>query len=74
MSSNDKSVKVLRDGSGDIAKVVRMGIPESAILAYIVHAHDDQSREKALQDLLVGRSLASEQIEYLKTVLNRFPL
>ena len=74
MSSNRNSVKILKDESGDLAKIVAMGIPESEILGYLVHAHEEQSREKALKTLLAGHSLTGEQVEFVKTVMSRFPL
>ena len=74
MSSREHRLKILKDESGDLAKVVRMGITESEILRYIVQAHEDQSREKALNALLAGRSLTNEQLEFVKIVLSRFPL
>ena len=51
-----------------------MGITESEILRYIVQARESQSREKALQGLLAGRSFSDEDAEFVKTVLYRFSL
>lgn len=74
MSSNCGQINLLKDDSGEIAELLRMGIPESAILRYIAQAHEDKSKGKALKALLADRSLTSEQVEFVKSVLNQIPL
>ena len=75
MSLEDDCITgILKDESGDIARLVKMGITESAILKYIVRTHEDKSKERALKALLAGRSLTQEQIDYITSVLDRFPV
>lgn len=65
---------ILKDGDGDIAKLGAMGITEYEVIRYIVGAHESKSREKALTGLLAGRSLTKDQVEFVKRVLDRFPV
>ena len=74
MDVRDSEVRMLKDESGDLAKLVRMGITEAEILTYIVRAHEDRSRDQALNALLAGRSFTHEKLDFVKIVLNRFSL
>jgi hypothetical protein len=51
-----------------------MGITDYAIITYIVRVQDGQPKDAALRALLSGRHLTFEQSEFVRTVLDRFPI
>jgi hypothetical protein len=57
----DSADELLKDPSGDIAKLRAMGITDFAIITYLVRVNESRSKEAALQALLQGRSLSPEQ-------------
>ncbi len=63
----------LKDPTGDIAKLRKMGITDYAIITYVVRVQEGKSKEEALRGLLLGRSLTSAQIEFIRRVLESFP-
>ena len=65
---------ILKDPTGDIAKLRKLGITDHAIIAYVVHVQEGQPKDKALGALLQGRSLTEEQIALVRNVLNGFPI
>ena len=66
--------EILKDPTGEIAKLRKMGITDFAIITYVVRVHEGQSRKRALDALLQGRdSLTEEQRQFVRGVLNRFP-
>jgi hypothetical protein len=75
MGPRDRFVKqLLRNKSDDIPTLARMGITESAIIAYIVRVGEGMPPERALHALLAGRRLTDAQIEVVRTILNRLRL
>jgi hypothetical protein len=68
----DSAEEILKDPSGDIAKIRKMGITEFAIITYIVRVQGGQSKEAALNGLLLGRSLTEHQAQFVRGVLDRF--
>lgn len=66
--------EILKDPTGEIAKLRKMGITDFAIITYVVRVHEGQSKKRALDALLQGRdSLTEEQRQFVRGVLNRFP-
>ena len=69
----DSADDFLRDPTGDIAKLRKMGITDYAIITYAVRVQEGKSTEDALQGLLFGRSLMPAQIAFVRRVLSYFP-
>ena len=70
---DDSTEEILKDPSGDIAKLRKMGITDYAIITYVVRVQEGKPRDAALRALLQGRSLSSTQVEFVRTVLDKFP-
>src|SRR5690349_15611688 len=70
----DSTEEILKDPSGDVAKVRKMGITDFAIITYVMRVQEGQTREKALAGILHGRSLSGAQIAFVRQVLARFPI
>jgi hypothetical protein len=70
----DSAEEILKDKTGDIAKLRKMGITDFAIITYVVRVQDGQPKEVALRGLLQGRSLNAEQDLFVRTVLDRIPI
>ena len=71
---NESTKEILKDTTGDIARLRKMGITDYAIITYVVRVQEGQPKDKALRALLQGRaSLTDEQKQFVRTVLDRFP-
>ena len=70
--ASDSVERILKDTSGDVAKILKMGITEFAIITYVMRVQDGQSNKRALDALLEGRSLSRRQLRFVRTVLSRF--
>lgn len=70
----DSAEEILKDKTGDIAKLRKIGITDFAIITYIVRVQDGLSREEALRGLLEGRSLSPEQVLLVRAVLERIEI
>jgi hypothetical protein len=71
---SDSAEEILKDKTGDIAKLRKMGITDFAIITYIVRVQDGQPKDEALRGLLQGRSLSAEQELLVRIVLDRVPI
>ena len=73
MSENPSELgdELLKDPSGDIAKLRKIGITDYAVMTYLVRTREGKSREEAMRALLQGRSLSGEQLEFVRGVLER---
>lgn len=71
---HESAEEILRDPSGEIAKLRKMGITDYAIITYVVRVQEGHPKETALQALLRGRSLTNRQAEQVRAVLDRFPI
>ena len=71
---NDSTENILRDRTGDIATMRAMGITDFAIITYLVRVKEGMSKANALRGLLSGRSLKAGQVEFVRTVLEGFPI
>ncbi len=69
---SDSVERILNDSSGDITKILKMGITEFAIVTYVVRVQDGQSKRRAMNALLEGRSLTRRQVRFVRDVLSRF--
>jgi hypothetical protein len=70
----DSAEEILKDKTGDIAKLRKMGITDFAIITYVVRVQDGQPKDEALRGLLQGRSLSAEQELFVRIVLDRIPI
>ena len=70
--TSDSVDRILKDSSGDVAKLLEMGITEFAIITYARRVRAGLSQEKALDALLEGRSLSKRQALFVRRVLLRF--
>lgn len=66
--------EILKDPTGDIGKLREMGITDFALITYVVRVEDGKSEEAALQGLLQGRSLTSDEVHFVRRVLERYPI
>ena len=64
---------MLNDSSGDVAKLLDMGITEFAIITYVMRVREGHS-QAALDALLDGRSLNKRQQRLVRSVLLRFQI
>lgn len=69
-----RAEQILKDPTGEIAKLRKMGITDYAIITYVVRVREGQSRERALRALLQGRRLNEEQKQSVRAILSRFPI
>lgn len=70
---HESAEEILKDPTGDFARLRKMGITDYAIITYVVRVQEGKSRDEALQGLLQGRSLTADQVEFVRRVLERFP-
>jgi hypothetical protein len=70
--TSDSVDRILNDSSGDVARLLEIGITEFAIITYVMRVRDGQSQRRALDALLEGRSLSKEQALFVRKVLRRF--
>lgn len=70
----DSAKEMLKDQTGDLAKLRQMGITDFAVITYVVRVQDGQTKDLALRGLLLGRSLSAEQELLVRTVLDRIPI
>jgi hypothetical protein len=71
---SDSAEEILKDKTGAIARLRKLGITDFAIITYVVRVQDGQPKDEALRGLLQGRSLSEEQVQFVRTVLERFPI
>ena len=66
--------ELLKDPTGEISELRKMGITDYAIMTYMVRVLDGQSKDDAIDALLVGRQfLTDDQKNFVRTVLSRLP-
>ena len=71
---SDSVERILNDSSGDVAKLLDMGITEFSIITYVMRVRKGQSHKAALDALLEGRSLNNRQRRFVREVLLRFQI
>lgn len=57
----------------DISRMKLLGITKSAVATYVLRVQGGSSKESAIKALLFGRKLAAEEIEFVRSVLERLP-
>lgn len=70
--TSDSVDRILNESSGDVAKLLDMGITEFAIITYAMRVRDGQAQDRALNALLEGRTLSLRQARFVRSVLLRF--
>jgi hypothetical protein len=65
---------LLKDSVDDINRLRRLGISDFAVITYAMLLKWGATHEYALNDLLRGRSLTEEQIQFVGTVLRRISI
>jgi hypothetical protein len=71
---SDSAEEILKDKTGDIAQLRKMGITDFAIITYFVRVQHGQPKDEALRGLLQGRSQSAEQRNFVRIVLDRLPI
>ena len=66
--------RILNDSSGDVSKLLNLGITEFAIITYVMRVQGGQSNKRALNALLEGRTLTRRQARFVRGVLSRFQI
>jgi hypothetical protein len=65
---------IMRYFGSDVPTLRLLGITNYAIRTYVQRVRGGQSKESATNALLRGRSLDPEQIQFVRSVLDRFPM
>ena len=63
----------LKDPRGDIVKLRAMGIPDFTIITFMVRVQEGQPKAAALNALLLGRDLTTEQVAFVRGALDQLP-
>jgi len=58
----------------DFAKLRLLGITKHAIYTFVRRVQEGQSKASALNGVLQGRTLDEEQLQYVRSVLDRLPI
>ena len=77
MSIEESSVheEFLKDPTGEIGRLRKFGITDYAIITYVVRIREGRSKERAMRELLQGRSsLTEEQKQLVRTILQNLPI
>ena len=66
--------ELLKDPTGEISELRKMGITDYAIMTYVVRVLDGQPKNDAIDGLLLGRQfLTEDQKNFVRTFLTRLP-
>jgi predicted transcriptional regulator len=57
----------------DVSRMKLLGITKSAVATYVLRVQGGSSKESAIKALLFGRRLAAEEIQFVRSVLERLP-
>ena len=63
--------EILKDSTGDITRLRRLGITDFALMRFVVHVREGKPREQALRVLLNGRSLTRREKDLVRSVVDR---
>ena len=72
--NDDIKEQISRYFGSDLAELRLLGIGKYAISAYVQRVRGGQSKESALNAVLQGRTLVHEQVQFVKSVLDRLPM
>jgi hypothetical protein len=57
----------------DISRMRLLGISKYAVATYVLRMQGGWSKESAIKALLLGRRLATEEVRFVRSVLERLP-
>jgi hypothetical protein len=57
----------------DISRMRLLGITKYAVATYVLRVQAGWSKESAIKALLLGRRLAREEVQFVRSVLDRLP-
>ena len=66
--------QIMRYFGSDVPTLRLLGITNYAIRNYVQRVRRGQSKESAMNAVLRGRTLDSEQIQFVRSVLDRLPI
>jgi hypothetical protein len=72
MKDNIESVIKQYFGS-DISRMKLLGITKSSVVTYVLRVQGGRSKESAIKALLFGRRLSAEEVQFVRSVLERLP-
>jgi len=64
-------VAIFSESWDELIQLKDLGLTEHAILVYLVTVHKGKAEQKALDVLLRGRTLNSDQVELVRALLTR---
>lgn len=67
----DKQIK--QYFGNDISRMRLLGITKYAVATYVLRVQAGWSKESAIKALLLGRRLAREEVQFVRSVLDRLP-
>ena len=70
---NDIGERIQQNFGSDISRMKLLGITKSAVATYVLRVQGGWPKEAALRALLQGRRLASDDVRFVRSVLDRLP-
>ena len=70
---DDIEKRIQRDFGDHISRMRLLGITKYAVVTYVLRIQGGWSKESAIRALLQGRRLASDEIRFVRSVLDRLP-
>ena len=70
---DDIEKRIQRYFGDDISRMRLLGITKYAVVPYVFRIQGGWSKESAIRALLQGRRLASDEIQFVRSVLDRLP-
>lgn len=70
---DDIEKRIQRYFGDDISRMRLLGITKYAVVTYVLRIQGSWSKESAIRALLQGRRLASDEIRFVRSVLDRLP-
>jgi hypothetical protein len=67
------SERIKRYLGNDIGRMRLLGITNYAVVTYVLRVQGGWSKESAMQALLQGRTLDSDEVRFVRSVLDRLP-
>jgi hypothetical protein len=65
--------RIQRYFGNDISRMKLLGITKYAVATYVLRVQGGWSKESAIKALLFGRRLATEEVRFVRSVLDRLP-
>ena len=65
--------RIQRYFGNDISRMKLLGITKYAVATYVLRVQAGWSTESAIRALLLGRRLATEEVRFVRSVLDRLP-